>query len=380
MTLLRNVTLGFTLVTFSVGITLLLFTTVDRTLYSPMFLPRPHPRISYDLYPDEIKLLDFPHFRYIINNDVCGTVNRGGEVDDVKAILLVTSYANDVETRSYVRQAYPSDELKKLGVRRVFLLARINGATVKNPVPQNALLDENKRFSDLIQGNFYEAYRNLTYKHMMGLHWVTRYCPQAKYIIKMDHDIVIDMYRLMELLSHKQYSKPLLLGYVFRGMVPVREPANKWYVTRNEYPNSVYPPFLSGWLYVTTPDVALKLLEVSKKINYFWIDDTFVTGILAKYARIKLQDISEHFTANSEYIECCLKYVGGPKYTCDYIVGPNGGDVKLIVKFQKYAYFCYVNQCPKRSPAKALNKTCVTQWKAKPLTKGHGEVNPIQLF
>ena len=41
-------------------------------------------------------------------------------------------------------------------------------------------------------------YRNLTYKHTMGLQWAATYCPQSRYVIKMDSDIVVDLYQLMD--------------------------------------------------------------------------------------------------------------------------------------------------------------------------------------
>ncbi|PSN52426.1 hypothetical protein C0J52_16257 [Blattella germanica] len=268
-----------------------------------------------------------------------------------------------------------------MGIRRIFLLAV---STLKddiryNAVSQNALEDENRRYSDLLQGNFNEAYRNLTYKHMMGLQWVSRYCYQAQFVIKMDDDIIVDFYRLLNTVysNLESLDRPFLMGYVLKGAIPVREPTNKWYVTKTEYSGSLYPPFLSGWLYVTTPKVAKILTEASKNVGYFWIDDTYVTGMLANVAGISHKDIHQYFTIHPEYLECCIR---DEDHVCDYIVGPSDGDFVLLLRFQKHAASCNLRQCPQRTPNKALNRTCVAPKRIPPLRHGHGEITPIQLF
>lgn len=150
-------------------------------------------------------------------------------------MLIVTSHAEHVELRSAHRRAYPRSELLRLGLRRVFLLARPvrrggaeGDARDAYAWVDGALRDEARRFSDIVQGDFIEAYRlaaglllpllfggavlparvciplvfsacrNLTYKHTMGLEWAARYCPQAQLVIKMDDDIAVDLYQLMD--------------------------------------------------------------------------------------------------------------------------------------------------------------------------------------
>lgn len=44
---------------------------------------------------------------------------------------------------------------------------------VNNESLQNAINEESERYHDLVQGNFVDSYRNLTYKHVMGLKWIT---------------------------------------------------------------------------------------------------------------------------------------------------------------------------------------------------------------
>lgn len=373
MGLLYN-TVTLFLLTCGVSLIVFLCFIFDGTKFPLPKLQKPLPVAYNQLFPTAMELLDLPHFQYIINNDVC--------LSDITifAILIITSHAGDIEVRSAMRRAYPANELEQLGIRRIFLLASSNPKddVRYNSVSQNALEDENRRYFDLVQGNFKEAYRNLTYKHMMGLQWVTHYCQQARYVIKMDDDIVVDFYRLTSVMnSIVQEHRPLLMGYLLKGTRPVREPANKWFVTQSEYPQSMYPPFLSGWLYITTPKDAKTLVEASKTVPYFWIDDIYVTGLLAKLVGISHHDIHQYFTLHHEYLECCIQ---DKNHLCDYIVGPNGGDPALLLSFQKHAASCQEQRCPKRSPHRALNITCIAKKKNSVLRQGHGEVKPVHMF
>lgn len=366
---------------FCVGFVMILTYSFDKILFPPLRKPEP---VSQDpLYPSNLRLLNLPRFHYLINNKACANT------ENVYAIMIVTSYAADVETRSTIRQSLPSNVLKQLGVRRVFLLA-VNDRQSRsdvNYVSQTALVHENARYGDLVQGDFQEAYRNLTYKHVMGLQWVVHYCKQARYIIKMDDDIVVDMFQLLHLLKglfvEGYEEKDFMLGYVLRGMKPVREPKNKWFVTKEEYPESSYDPFLSGWLYVTTPITAEKLVGLSLKVPYFWIDDVYVTGILARMANIHHRAVNTLFTPHSEHLECCLdKAYGSENYQCDFMVGPSGNNLRLMKKFFTHAEMCYHKQCGRRSLKNSIKKMCIVQRKSwwAPMVKGKGEAKSIKLF
>ncbi|XP_014274744.1 beta-1,3-galactosyltransferase 5 [Halyomorpha halys] len=316
------------------------------------------PNIHYNGKDED--LLDFRNFNYILKGKPCGS--------NISHIQIVTSYSGNVEARSAIRRAYPSSDLQRLGISRVFLLATLPPF---HEVSQNALLDENKKFSDLVQGNFMESYRNLTYKHLMGLKWATKYCNNVKFVIKTDDDILVDLYTLVDITEKKKFQ---LMGYILKDMRPIRMKANKWYVTKNEYSAENYPPFLSGWMYIVTLDVVKILLTHARDFNYFWIDDLFVTGMVSQKSNITLSDISELFTLHPEVAECCMRK--GLK--CDFIVSPDGGDHSLQLKFQKHAKHCYVNHCPTLKPGTKVEDKCVAKRKLPPLRKGFPKITIVQ--
>lgn len=319
---------------------------------------------------NESVLIDIP-FHYLINNNCAMTLRNN---DKIETILIVTSYAENVESRSALRRAYPEEHLSQYGIYRVFLLAALKERL--SEISQNAIINENERFHDIIQGNFQEAYRNLTYKHLMGLKWAVSMCLNIKYVIKMDDDIIVDMYSLLNVINVKFYKhKSSIVGYVFNNMRPIRIKANKWYVTKEEYASNEYPTFVSGWLYVTDFKTAEKLVAQSTSVPYFWIDDVYITGILAKVANVTFINVNKYFTTNPEYFECCIR----DRVYCGFIVTPSGGDNDLQIRAQKHLYRCYMEGCSHYKPGKTLKNSCVTKRKLPSIGKGFAKLDLIKL-
>ncbi|CAH1992125.1 unnamed protein product [Acanthoscelides obtectus] len=308
------------------------------------------------------KLYDILDFKYVLNNKSLCTA-------DTETLILVTSYFGNVEARSAMRRAFSREELDVMKIKRAFLLGI---APSDKYTSQKSVLDESRRFGDIIQGSFVEAYRNLTYKHTMGLRWAEQHCSNVKQVIKMDDDIVVNVEKIPDLLKSLGVpsSKNFIAGYVLRNMVPIREPANKWFVTQEEYDLSTYPPFVSGWFYVTNPYTCANLFNISQSMKYFWIDDTLITGILAEKLSIQHVDIKANFTLHSEILECCINDIRSKNLRCDILIGPNGGKTNLFYDFNTAIGICNLNLCPDRTVP--LDKTCIVKRKE---TLGRG--NPI---
>lgn len=288
---------------------------------------------------------------------------------------MVTSYVGHDEVRAAHRAAISAATLRELNILRVFLLAKVP-ATEKY-ITQAAIESEYRHFGDLLQGNFVEAYRNLTYKHVMGLRWSSSHtCIKSKFIMKMDDDIVVDFFYVANYLSDPKFNgnanRQFLSGYVFANVVPIRVQQNKWYVSHDEYNGNVYPDYLSGWMYITTPFTARALVSAAGRSRFFWIDDTWITGILRDKQKIIINEsLSERFSANSQFLDCCIDDLKRNRYECPFIAGPNGGDHKLIQNFMSTIFDrCFnndisdltkqINKChPRPRSQPTLKETCI---------------------
>ncbi|XP_018370601.1 PREDICTED: beta-1,3-galactosyltransferase 5 isoform X2 [Trachymyrmex cornetzi] len=323
---------GFLLLLVCIGCVLLFITFMEKSLWSK----REIPKINLIQLGTIYEVTDTSEIFRIIIEPPCNATF---------VIWIVTSYAGESSARSALRRAYTDEELQALGIRRVFLLGTLNDyAERKTHMLQNALLDESQRFNDLLQGDFLDTYRNLTRKHLMGLQWAANNCKDVKYIMKMDDDIIVNIYGILEKLHSGMIEKNSLTGYIMKNMIPVREPANKWYVSKAEYADNIYPDFVSGWLYITHPQIASRLINYAlSSHDYFWIDDVFVTGILRQALNINIQNI------------------------------------KLQVKFKEFAKFCHAN-CSIRKESNLVGKTCVMAHKEPKLYKGAVQINPVRIL
>ena len=336
----------------------------------------PPPLNVSPLYPSHITLLDLPHFSYVINNDVCGTAA-------VFLVIIVHTHPARREERDVMRKSIPPEDLEELGMRRVFLLARAEWEDQPkySKTPQWSIEEENLDHRDIVQGNFKEHYHNLTYKHVMGLQWAAHYCPQAKFIIKMDGDIAVDIYQFRDRLRSRYVERRnLIVGLLQVEARPVRDKASKWYVSETDYPDKFYAPFISGWAYAITTDAVLALVQESSKWPYFWIDDVHVTGTLAERLGIKREGINGLFTVHSDHLHCCLELPSSSDYYCDYLAGPSEGDLDLLARVLRHARACYLDPCQRRTPSASVARTCV---RVKPprrrpfLAKSHGIIKRV---
>jgi beta-1,3-galactosyltransferase 1 len=56
---------------------------------------------------------------------------------------------------------------------------------------QPGLVEEARQEQDIVQGDFADTYRNLSYKNIMGKLWVATFCEQAQFVVKTDDDMYV---------------------------------------------------------------------------------------------------------------------------------------------------------------------------------------------
>ncbi|VVC31794.1 Glycosyl transferase, family 31 [Cinara cedri] len=316
-----------------------ILSTDHNSSYSHRFV-RPKPFFDHT----HRHLINFNGFKYVIDNDVCKSCFNCTPI-------LVHSYVGHFEFRRAIRRSYPQTVLDALGFRYVFMTGLPNSTDI-----QSQLLGESSRHGDIVQGNFKEAYRNLTYKHVMGLKWYAERCLKSNRVVKMDDDIAVNLFKLKDVVERRDYD---LAGCVINAK-PIREKHNKWYVTREEFDGDTYPPFLSGWLYVATSTSVTSLLRVIRQDNYFWIDDLYVTGILAKIAQIDLLDLRLDFEVDPGSIYCCIK----KQQRCEFLAAPTGDNYTLLQQYSQQLTYCKMKNLPCDTYRKSKrHHSCLDLWK-----------------
>ncbi|CAC5376831.1 unnamed protein product [Mytilus coruscus] len=151
---------------------------------------------------------------------------------------------------------------------RVFVLGKTENVTI-----QQEIVNESKRYMDIVQGNFIDSYRNLTYKLVFSLFWVNNFCNNAKFVIKIDDDIILNIPLIIPYLAEKiktgQTSNVLECKTITEN-IPVRERNNKWFITTEEYPFTKFLPYCAGHSSIMSIDVVRKMYRASKNVPYLW--------------------------------------------------------------------------------------------------------------
>ena len=88
---------------------------------------------------------------------------------------MVHSAVNNKLKRNIIRETWGGSFIHQKGdIKVAFLLGQPH-----TDGEQEAVLSEYLDHRDIVQGSFIDSYKNLTYKHTMGLLWATTFCPQV---------------------------------------------------------------------------------------------------------------------------------------------------------------------------------------------------------
>ena len=198
---------------------------------------------------------------------------------DVFLIIVIHSHPTYRDRRDAIRRTWGrygnGHVAANQRTRLVFSLG------VDTNVSADTIRSESDIYDDIIQGNFNDVYRNLTLKSLMGLKWVSENCDRdtVPYMLKSDDDMFIEIPYLIEILLTRRPTRSIMGPLNTQSSV---RRTGKWALTKKVFPFDWYPPYESGSCYVISNDIVRELYETSAYVTPIFIDDVYVTGILAR--------------------------------------------------------------------------------------------------
>ncbi len=155
-----------------------------------------------------------------------------------------------------------------------------------------------------MQGHFIDAYFNLTLKTLSILEWSWRHCTYAKFILKTDDDVYINMPVLYSIMKKAMNQSRIIMGKVAKQWKPIRNASSKYFVSPNQFKSTWYPDFNTGPAYMLTNDSILPLFQKALSEPYLHLEDVFITGIVAGYLNINhINDL--HFFNRRNKLDTC---------------------------------------------------------------------------
>lgn len=152
---------------------------------------------------------------------------------------------------------------------------------------QRKVVDEAERHGDVVMLPYVDTYRNLTYKYVYGMKWTMDNCRSARYVVKMDDDMVINLTKLRSYLkSITPTEKPALHCFVWVNMMVDRNTKSPWYLSRKVYRKKFFPRYCSGSTVLFDSTLMEDLYNASFLVPFMSVDDAFVTGEAAKVAAV----------------------------------------------------------------------------------------------
>lgn len=200
---------------------------------------------------------------------------------DVFLVVYVHTSPDRIESRNTIRQTWGNSQLYDLSVRVVFIMGKPAPGNVMHGM-EKILEMEAEKYQDIVQGDFVDDYRNLTYKSITSLRWIKQRCSHTEFVLKTDDSTFVNLPALLRHLwdlSQTKRGMNLLLCRVWWETGVLRS-QSKWAVTKDQYPLEVYPPHCSQMAYVMSMDVVSSILIGLSRVPFFWVDDVFITGMV----------------------------------------------------------------------------------------------------
>lgn len=231
------------------------------------------------------KVINPHNFKYILNpeHELCNTTGN----EDVFLFIYVHSAPSHFKKRQALRDTWLRRSMFPQ-IRVGFMMGKPN----ENHI-QESLRLEFGLYRDIVQENFVDTYRNLTYKGIMAMKWISEYCTQPTYILKIDDDIIANPFLLLKHLDHmRRYEiekQRTVMCLVWTKMKVVRNSRSKWFISKEEYQPDFFNRYCSGSAYIFTRDLPPLLYQHSFNVKFFWVDDYYITGLLTAAANATLE-------------------------------------------------------------------------------------------
>jgi hypothetical protein len=144
-------------------------------------------QLSVEKLEDHHKLIDLDNFEFSIRPKSCNNLNNSPIV-----VVFVVSAPKNEKRRMTIRETWGQDDARAY---ILFMLA------ATEPEIQDEIEKESAIYGDVVQGNFIDAYKNLTYKYVMGFKWFLENCKDVKYLLKVDDDVLVNSPLLFKYLA-----------------------------------------------------------------------------------------------------------------------------------------------------------------------------------
>lgn len=233
-----------------------------------------------------------PNFEYLINpSHTCK------ESDDMYMLAAVYSSPQNSYRRRLIRKSWNRKSLyATTKLKALFFIGTTSDRKVQEKIDKEAFI-----YNDIVQQDYIDTYYNLSLKASSWIQWSCEYCPQAKFTLKTDDDVIVNVFELVKAMTNltrsvgKDLRTRTIVGRMWHSSKISREIDSKFGVGFDEYGGEIFPDYTSGCGYVVGNGLVCKLLDATRHVPPFKFEDVWVTGILRTYVGADIISIFDRY-------------------------------------------------------------------------------------
>jgi len=214
--------------------------------------------------------------------------NLCGNASNLTYIVYVISTLESQVMRNNLRTTWASPRLFKGDTSRLIFLVGIPDPGDKYaPSIRANIRTEFDLHGDIVQGDFVDTVRNGTLKSIMGLMWVSQFCPQAAYAVRVNDDSFVNIFEVMRMMQMHARQRWVMMCPQWKdnSMPILRNPKDcgGWCVADTDLPGRThFPQYCASVVTILSRELVGALYRASFHTPFFWISDVYVTGLLPK--------------------------------------------------------------------------------------------------
>ncbi|XP_054156918.1 beta-1,3-galactosyltransferase bre-2-like [Oppia nitens] len=210
--------------------------------------------------------------------------------NDTRVVIIVISRVNGFETRNTIRETWGKiagksrDDSIVLAMPRGVKMYFALGQTLDRDV-EHRVLEEHRKFGDILQWNFIDNYYNLTVKSLGILRWISINCFNVRFVYKVDDDCIVNTENLVKFTETMDGNT--IYGQFWHKSYVDRNLKSKFYISRKDFKGNAYPDYTGGpWLMAGHLIPKLYEIAITRSLPALPWEDVFVTGVVASKARV----------------------------------------------------------------------------------------------
>ena len=176
--------------------------------------------------------------------NLCQSNDFASQNQSLLFISFVIISPDSFHKRQQIRMTWANKTLFSTELKLIFIV----GMSKRDDINEKIRTEFNIH-QDIVQMKFIDSYFKITKKVMLSFKWIHVHCSNAKYVLRINEDVFVNTFALINLFTNKIEHKPRqIYGWLIKNFTTYvnRKDNEKFYVSREDYACGQFPDYPSG--------------------------------------------------------------------------------------------------------------------------------------